>query len=321
MKKSQFTLVAIIILTLLLSACARMAAPAPMEYQSEPLLEGESFGGGEESRAFDAVVEEKAMAPQEFPSAENTADEAIERMVIKNAELSIVVGDPAKAMDEIASMADQMGGYVVNANLYQRTLSSGAKVDQANITIRVPAERLDEALAKIKEGAGEVLRENINSQDITSQYTDLRSRLRNLEAAEAQLQEIMEDAYKTEDVLRVYNELVSVREQIEVIKGQMQYYEQASALSSISVEITADEAIQPIEIGGWRPEGTAKEAISRLIKTLQWLGDIAIWTALCVLPVGLLIGVPLFFIVRAVVRVRRKRKAEKAAAKTDSPEE
>jgi len=99
-----------------------------------------------------------------------------------------------------------------------------------NIIIRVPAERLDEALDQLIGLAVEVDSESISRQDVTQEYTDLTSRLRNLESAEAQLMTIMDGAVKTEDVLAVYNELVAVQGQIEVIKGQMQYFEQSARL-------------------------------------------------------------------------------------------
>jgi hypothetical protein len=210
-----------------------------------------------------------------------------------------------------------MGGFVVSSNVWQNTLSNGAKVPHASITIRVPSERLDEALGLIKAGVGEITSENVSGQDVTSDYTDLQSRLRNLEAAETQLQAIMDEASKTEDVLQVYNNLVNVREQIEVIKGQMQYYEQAAALSMISVDITGDEEAQPLQIGGWQPAGVAKDAIETMINTLQSLGNIAIWFVLCVLPIGILVGVPLFFAGRYVRRLRKRQKAEVIAAKAD----
>jgi len=101
-----------------------------------------------------------------------------------------------------------------------------------------------------------------------------------------------------------------VREQIEVIKGQMQYYEQAAALSRISVSITADEAVQPIQVGGWQPSGVAKDAIEALIEALQLIATAAIWTVLCILPIGLLIGIPLYFVVRKAIRIRKRRKSE-----------
>jgi hypothetical protein len=79
------------------------------------------------------------------------------------------------------------------------------------MTIRVPAERLDEALVTIKAETDQpIISENHSSQDVTAEYTDLNSRLTNLQAAEKQLQEIMAEAIKTEDVLSVYSQLVSV---------------------------------------------------------------------------------------------------------------
>jgi hypothetical protein len=256
-------------------------------------------------------------AEQTTNIADSTPAGVVQRMVIKNAELSIVVGDPLQKMDDISNMAEEMGGFVVSSNVWQNTLSNGAKVPHASITIRVPSERLDEALGLIKAGVGEITSENVSGQDVTSDYTDLQSRLRNLEAAETQLQAIMDEASKTEDVLQVYNNLVNVREQIEVIKGQMQYYEQAAALSMISVDITGDEEAQPLQIGGWQPAGVAKDAIETMINTLQSLGNIAIWFVLCVLPIGILVGVPLFFAGRYVRRLRKRQKAEVIAAKAD----
>jgi len=233
--------------------------------------------------------------------------------VIKNASSTIVVDDPAKSLDAIARMAEEMGGFVVTANLYHNQLEGGIEVPGATITIRVPAERFDDAIMRIREESDrEPLNENINSQDVTGDYTDLQSRLRNLEAAEAQLTEIMESATKTEDVLSVYNELVRVREQIEVIKGQIKYYEQSAALSAISVELRANESVQPLTIGSWEPQGVAKQAVRALINTLKALATVVIWLIILVAPVLLVLfivfGIPLILIVRAI-RSRRRRQA------------
>ena len=298
-------LLTLVVLAFLLVSCSGASMPA---------REAQVFSAADSG--YDGAEYVEPSAPELYEDratsltiADTTTETNVERMVIKNADIAIVTVDPAQSMTDIGKMAENMGGYVVESNLYQQTLSSGSQVPYASITVRVPAEKLDEALSQIKDGAIEVENENISGQDVTSQYTDLQSQLRNLEAAEAQLQEIMEEATKTEDVLNIFNQLVVVREQIEVIKGQMQYYEQAAALSKISVSITADEAVQPIQVGGWQPSGVAKDAIEALIEALQFIATAAIWTVLCVLPIGLLIGLPLFFVIRSVIRIRRRRKS------------
>jgi len=258
---------------------------------------------------------EERMVSGDFQSFDNSTDQQIERLVIKNADLSIVVNDPSKSMDAIAKMADDMGGFVVSANMYKQELASGVQVPRASITIRVPSERLNEALSGIKAESEQVpINESINSQDVTSDYVDLQSRLKNLEAAEAQLAEIMENANKTEDVLNVYSQLVQVREQIEVIKGQIKYYEESAALSSVSVDLLADEAVQPLTIGGWQPVGVAKNAIQTLIDTLKFLVNALIWILIYIIPVLLLIYLIFVLPLTLLLRFWRKRRQQRKAA-------
>ncbi len=298
------------ILALLLGACAssQRAAFAPAE---SGYVDQEIFSGvpAAEPRAFD-----------EESSFDSNAFEAAERIVIKNASLEIVVNAPDESMRAISSMAEEMGGFVVSANLYQTHTSDGQEVPRASITIRVPAERLEEALARIEAESDRLpLNKSINSQDVTSEYTDLQSRLTNLEAAEAQLMLIMEDANRTEDVLNVFDQLTRVREQIEVLKGQMQYLETSAKLSAVSVELIPNEVIQPISIGGWEPVGVIKDAIQSLIVALQGLVNIGIWLVLFILPIVLIIGVPLFFIIRGVRNRRRKSKESNGQAESEAP--
>lgn len=299
------------ILTLLLISCAP-ASPQSLESPSvgavEPGIAPQPFAG-ESDFAGNAL-------PRDFVSDQGAGGQsaAVERLVIRTANLSIVVHDPAESAKEISRIADEFGGFVVSSNVYETTFADvGVTAVRASITIRVPAERLDETLDRIEKGATEVQSRSVTGEDVTQQYTDLQSRLRNLEAAEAQLREIMGSAVETEDVLAVYNQLVQVRGEIEMVKGQIQYFEESASLSAVTVDLIPDVAAQPLQIGGWRPEGTAKEALTTLIRTLQVLGDAAIWLAICVLPIGLLFGIPAYFVIRSVVRRRRIAKETPSA--------
>jgi type III secretory pathway lipoprotein EscJ len=249
------------------------------------------------------------------PEAEAPQDETAEtRLVIRNANLTIVVADPNQAMTNIGRLAESINGYVVNSNLYKTNGSNGQEFPEASINIRVPAEKLNDVIAQIKalvkDPKQDVLAESVSGQDVTKEYTDLRSRQKNLEEAEKQLREIMAGAKKTEDVLAVYNQLTQIREQIEVIKGQIQYYQESAQLSSISVTIQSEAAVQPLEVAGWKPDGVARDAAQALINTGQWLGSVAIWLVIYVLPVGLVIFIPIRLIWYFVRRSQNKRKAQ-----------
>ncbi len=296
-------LIILSLVVLLMTSCAGKSAvgyaPDVMMESSAPMSRGvaDSYSGD----ADNSVYSEQSLQIQESQV----------RMVIKNASLSIVVEEPGASIEAISKLASDLGGFVVSSNLYRTQTANGLEVPQANITIRVPAETLDQALADIKSGAGQILSENVSGQDVTQEYTDLESRLRNLERAEVQLTEIMEQAWETEDVLVVYNRLVEVQEQIELIKGQMKYYEQSAALSAISINIQANEAVQPLKIGNWQPVGVAKRALQALINTLKFLADMLIWIVLYILPVALI----LFFPVRWLWRWLKKGNAERKERK------
>jgi hypothetical protein len=291
MKKN---LLILLILAALLAGCAAPAANQSRDSGARP-----------GAPAYEAAP----AAPQE-PRGSHTYNAPLpqqQRIVIKNADLSLVVDDPSRSLLVISNMAEAMGGYVVSANIYRRTLSNGLEVPEGSVQIRVPAERLDEAIAKIEgEGSRPPVSKNINSQDVTSTYVDLKSRLRNLEAAEVQLQSIMNDARRTEEVLQVYNELTRVREQIEVIKGQIQYYDQASALSAITVQLMANESIQPLSIGGWEPAGVARDAIQNLIDSLQVVANAGIMIVLFLLPLLAVLIAPLVILILVIRSLRRR---------------
>lgn len=314
MKTLKILLPILIVLAFVMTACSSPAT-APMQ----------------EEAAFDyAEAEMAAPSSADSPAAEFasggssvTGDiPAAKRLVIRNANLSLVVVDPNQAMGDIARMAEEMGGYVVSSQLYKTTTRNGSEIPQADISLRIPAEKLTDAMNQIKglvkNARTDVLSENISGQDVTKEYTDLKSRLANLEAAEKQLQEIMNDARKTEDVLDVYENLVEVRGQIEVIKGQIQYYEESAAMSSISVRLQAEESVKPIEIGGWKPIGVAKDALQALIDAFQFIANSLIWLVIFVLPI-LLILVLIFLALRAIFRKVFKPKPRQPKTQQPNP--
>ncbi len=306
----------LIVAAIWLAACAPSpsATPpslveAPSAGQPQMLMETAVPAYPEKSLAYG---EARVIGPTKSGVDLAASGASIERLVIKNADLTVVVPDPKASIAEISRMAETMGGYVVSSSLYQTYLQDGKPVLEGTIAIRVPADRLNEALETIKASAVEVRNENVTGQDVTAQYVDLESQLRNLEATEQQLMEIMKKAETTEDVLNVFNQLTAIRGQIESIKGQMKYYREAAALSSISVRLIAEESIQPIQIGRWKPQGTVRDAIQNLINFWQGFVDFLIWLVLNFLPklltIGLVLLLPLWLGIRALWRAYKKRR-------------
>ena len=310
MKRTLFIVLAVVVVFLIIGISFTGMVTQRATF-SDNFSRDQGYGGGAAPSVVEAPAQPAAQPQLSAEDVANGARQAVqERLVIENADLAIVVKDPRARMKEISDLAKQMGGFVVSSNLFQDT-STGREVPQGNIVIRVPSEKLDEALTKIKEGAVDVPHENRSGQDVTSQYVDLKAQLTAKEAAEKKLLEIMDQATRSEDVLNAYLQVQTIQTEIEQLKGQIKYLEESAALSAISVQLIAEASTQPIVVGPWRPEGAAKEAIQDLIIFFQNFVDFLIRFVLLTLPALILIAIPLFLVYlagRAVYRrVRRSR--------------
>ena len=306
--------VGLLILCLVLAACASTGSTPQRVVPTRAAMES--------ATGYSAVDKSSGGTTNVSDSNNTTTD--VQRLVIMNANLSIVVDDPAKTMEFITNLATTLNGYVVSSNLSRYTSSSGVDLPAANITIRVPAEELNNALTQIKsqvkDPTKDIRSENVTGQDVTKEYTDLQSQLTNLQNAEAQLNEIMANATKTEDVLSIFNQLTQVQSQIEVLQGQIKYYEESAAMSAITVDIVAQASIQPITIAGWQPVGVAHDAIQTMIDGMQFLANAGIWAVLFCLPIFIVIGLPVWIIWRGTRRWRAERKAKRAQPASTLPE-
>ena len=325
MKKIRFLLLGLMALSLLLAACSSQAYSESPAYDSFGDYDAPA-GMAVEMEAAEYADDGGNMSAYDSGTANNYV--VAQRVVIMNADLSIVVDDPVEKMEIIVGLADDLGGFVVSSQQYMTYANSGVEVPVADVTIRVPAEHLYDTLEKIKslvdDPTTDIRTESVSGQDVTQEYTDLKSRLTNLEFAETQLQVIMEEAYQTEDVLAVYRELTLIQEEIEVIKGKIRYYEESAALSAISVSLVAKESVQPLTVGKWEPTGVALKAVQALIEALKFFAEAVIWLLLFLLPVLLVLAIPVvlfILLVRWLIRKLRKRRKVKSLTKTSDDTE
>ena len=320
MNKKLVLITALVIMVFALTACAKAAATEayPSMYENKSL----DYAGAPAAAATEAPMmdEREAMvAPSPMDGASGSSAAPIQQMVIYNASLSIAVEDPGKTMNEIIKLAESLGGHVVNSNIYKSLTRDGVEVPEAYLMIRVPADQLNFALDQIKAMTGDTtkytLSESISGQDVTQEYTDLSSRLKNLQEADAKLTELYDKAEKTEDALAVYNQKVQLTEQIEVIKGQMNYYEQSAAQSAINITIVDQKTITPpITVAGWQPKGVAEKALRALVEFGKGLVEFLIWLVITIIPIVVIIGAPIYFLVRWLVKRGRRKAAERMEA-------
>jgi hypothetical protein len=185
---------------------------------------------------------------------------------------------------------------------------------QPNAGVVAPARSeatLSATLASIRGLAKRVQNESIASEDVSQEFVDLESQVRNLEATETELRELLKvarvNSRKATDVLEVHEQLTIVRGQIEQARGRMRYLSQVTSMSAIALELTPDAIAQPVVEPGWQPLVVMKNASRALIALLQNLATGTIWFLIYVLPI---LGMLLLAITLLVKVARRGRTRE-----------
>ncbi len=208
---------------------------------------------------------EKSATPQTVQAEEG---QLTQRKIIKDGLLSLLVKKVEDASQGIQLLAKTFGGFVGSSQIYET--SGGTK--SGTVTIRVPADRFEEAMVAIKNLAVKVERENVNAQDVTEKFIDFEARLRNLEAQETQYLEILKRAFSIQDILNVQQRLGDVRGQIEQIQGQIQFLSRQIDMSTITVSMISEADIEVFGIR-WRPLFVVKQSFRNMLSGLAGYVD------------------------------------------------
>jgi hypothetical protein len=221
---------------------------------AEEPLEGDALGGGQT---------EDSGSPN--PAGLQTS---LDRKIVQNSSIDIGVEDVGRQFQELVGIATSSGGFVLSS-----AFSNADDEQTADITIRVPNDRYTEVLADIR-AMGTVQTEESNASDVTEEYTDLQSRMRQLRAEEQQYLALLEEAQNIEQILLVQDRLNSVIAQIEQVQGRINLLDNLSELATITVHL------RPLSAGaggaGLGPVEAAENAWEASLETLRALAVVAV---------------------------------------------
>ena len=179
----------------------------------------------------------------------------LDRKIIRTARLELRVEKVSAAVTEVEDIAEAAGGWVSASNVFvDEPSTSGAGDDQtpkrtetATVTIRVPADAYRSVIGQLRSMAEQVKSESSEASEVTEEYTDLQARLRNQEATEAQLLELLNKAETIPDILAVQDKVSQVRLEIERVQGRINVLDSLTSMATITVELAA---FVPQERGG-----------------------------------------------------------------------
>jgi len=247
--------------------------------------------------------------------APNDAGPVTGPMIVRTGTLDLQVAGVDTAVADATRVVTAAGGYVAGSD-------SSFNGDQpiATLTLRIPAAAWDATLAQLRGLAIKVLGEKTSASEVTAQIVDMDARIVNLRATEAALLQIMQKATRVTDILEVQGQLTAVRGEIEQLQAARKNLADQAAQGTLAVAFSLASAPVTTVANAWDPGTVVAEAAASLVGMGQGLASAAIWLAIVGLPillVGLVVLVPLLFVVRRLAR--RGRTSAPTSAPTAGP--
>ncbi|MDQ4149515.1 MAG: DUF4349 domain-containing protein [Actinomycetota bacterium] len=230
---------------------------------------------GARSIAAPAALPEPAPAP-ELPPLPNVPPAP--NRIIKNAsvEVEISKGSFRRQFARASAVAEQFGGFVSNSSVTE----SEGNLSAGTLTIRVPSNQFQAALERFK-SLGKVTNEQQSGQDVTKEFVDLESRLRQARAQEAFYLRLIDQARTISDMIQIQSQLAAVQLRIEEIEGQLQFLRDQTSFSTITARIYEPGAPledRPRPLGqAWEDAlGAFQKVVSGAVVGLGWIAPFAL---------------------------------------------
>ena len=283
-------IIALLVLACILTGCGSVA------------MDSVENGMSGSTGSFDGIYEE--FAPGDPGSGAQLSDQKLITTVEINAETE----DLDALMPQLSDHIAQLGGYVEFQNTYYGSAYSSYRHRSANMTIRIPADKLSDFLLHV-EVASNVISKQQSQDNVTLQYVDTESRVAALEAERDRLMELLEQAGDLSDLLKIEERLTDVLYDLESTTAKLRSLD--NQVSYATVNLYIDE----VKILTETQEQTVWQRIgSGFGENLRNIGedivDFFIWLV-TYSPQLIVIGGIIWLAVRTVRRTIKKRRAKK----------
>ena len=242
----------------------------------------DSYSGVEPSFLPSFESQERGLAADELV---NDADGS---KVQKNGSISFLVEKIDDSVESVKVINSKYSGQITNIYDYGR---GNDRV--VTITVKVPVTDFEAYYEEVRDIDGEVTYANISTTDVTEEYIDITSRLKNLKSVETQLVGILEEAENVTDILAVQKELNTVRGEIESYEQRKRYFDSQTDYSYISISFSIDKTGLNISEDEWKPWGEFKAALNSLVSVLKGFVNMTIWllvfSPVVLIPVGIVL--------------------------------
>ncbi len=289
-------------------------------------------GGASYDTSYENVKSEAA-APQEAPAvmgdyetgggalyasgtaANSTSTVQTGQKLIRKVNVDAETEDLEALLPNLMKQVTQLEGYIESQELYNGSSYSSYRNRSANLTIRIPADKLDSFIQQVKD-ISNVVSYNESQEDVTLTYVSTESRIKALETEQERLLELLSKAENMSDLLEIEARLTDVRYELENVTSQLLVLANKVDYATVRLYISQVKVYTEVE------EQTVWQRIATGFK--QNLRDIGIWLEDFV--VWLVTYSPQLLVLAAVIAVlipllrRRSQKKREQQAKKQPPQ-
>ena len=293
MKKLISILITLTLILTLFAACGASSSPA---YKNMAVME-------------EAAAEAPAMMADTASGTLTSASGGGSNAVPENRKWIITVYMSAETddLDTMTAALDQritaLNGYVEDQHIYNGSAYATRRYRNASLTVRIPAESVDDFTEQVS-GIANVVSQEKNMDDVTLRYVDTESRKAALETEEARLLELLAQAETMSDLLEIEARLTDVRYELESAASQLRTYDNQINYATIHLDISEVQEYTPVEDPTlWeRITDGFTGSLKNLWKSLQNL----LVTFVVVFPFLLVYGAIILAVILLIRYIRRK---------------
>ena len=213
-------------------------------------------------------------------------------LVIRQAQLTVSVssGSFDNKLADVRHLVELEQGFIAGTDAQVNPQLPDDHIRTGVISFMVPAKNFDDTIDSLAK-LGRVQNEHISGQDVSAQYVDLQARLANEEAQRNAMVALLQRAQSVSDIIAIQNQLGQITQQIEQLKGQIQYLDHNTSFSTVTVNIVEAGAPAPTAANdNWGFATALADAAHNFVTTINYL----ITGLGAIGPVLLLVGLAYF---------------------------
>lgn len=210
-------------------------------------------GCAAKSQSGDYYENKVEVAPGDgiYDSSDTIVSPNTDRKLIRRISMDTQTREMDTLLSSITAKVTELGGYIESRNVSSgNSYNGGSQNRYANLTIRIPAQRLDEFVLHVDDTSN-VTSTRESSEDITLNYVATESRMKALQAEEARLLQLIDKAANLTELLQLEKRLTEVRTELERVTSQLKLYDNLVDYGTVELSISEVREYTPTEEPGF----------------------------------------------------------------------